>query len=412
MAPLTIQLPIQSSDAAVFGQKRCLTIACAALVGAFGLAGCGGNITANEDKLRGLLIEKWDSKYAGMPGGLTLAIITPGGEYIASTVAGVHSDAHFRGASTTKSFTAASIMLLDQRGMLNIDDPLTANIPGMTMPYVPAAPGYAIPFKSQITIRQLLEHRAGVFDVGNTNVPLSANVSYAGQRYVDWVTENQGEKHTFTLDEMVGVVARNQLSHSPPGSSFHYSNTGYSLAAKVVEQVSGKSFAQFVKDEFVVPLGLSETTFPDNGNLQSLPAPFVEGSTKFEGKYYSTTNRNVSWGVGEGNVVTTPLNLARWIRRLVNGETNLNADQVKRMRACSQTFEVHVLYGIGIECYPTDLGDGHNGAITGYLTLARHESKANVTVVAFASLLDADDLAGQSELLIETARAARALFGY
>ena len=411
MVPFAIQLPIRSADAAVFG-CRCLTIACAALVGAFSLAGCGGDITANEDKLKSLLIKKWDLKYAGLPGGLTVAIITPGGEYIASSVVGIDSDAHFRGASTTKSFTAASIMLLDQRGLLNIDDPLTANIPGRTMPYVPAGPDYAIPFKSQITIRQLLEHRAGVFDVGNTDVPLSANVPYAGQRYVDWVTENLGEQHTFTLNEMVGVVARNQLSHSPPGSSFHYSNTGYSLAAKVVEQVSGKSLAQFVKDEFVVPLGLGKTTFPDDGNLQTLPVPFFEGTTKSGGKYYPTTNRNVSWGVGEGNVIITPLNLARWIRHLVNGETSLNAGQVKRMRACSQTFEVHVLYGLGIECYPTDLGDGHNGAITGYLTLARHDSKTNVTVVAFASLLDADDLAGQSVLVIETARAARTLFGY
>lgn len=389
------------------------TIVCASLLGALGLiAGCGGDIATDQHKLNSLLSSKWNSKYAGKPGGLTLAIVTPDGEYVASTVAGVESGSHFRGASTTKSFTAASIMLLDQRGMLNIDDPLTANIPGTTKPYVPATPGYAIPFKSEITIRQLLEHRAGVFDVGNTNVPTSANAPYAGRRYVDWVTEAQGEKHTFTLDEMVGVVAQNQLSHSPPGSPFHYSNTGYSLAAKVVEQVSGKSLAQFVKDEFVVPLGLTETTFPDVGTLQDLPVPFVEGTTKFEGKYYPTTSRNVSWGVGEGNVITTPSNLARWIRRLVNGETAVNAGQVKRMRACSQTFEVHVLYGLGIECHPTDLGDGHNGAITGYLTLARHDSNANVTVVVFASLLDADDLAGQSDLLIATAREARALFGY
>ena len=66
------------------------------------------------------------------------------------------------------------------------------------------------------------------------------------------------------------------------------------------------------------------------------------------------------------------------------------------MRACSQTFQVHVVYGLGIECHPTDLGDAPNGVITGYLTLTRHESKANVTVVLFASLLDADDLASQS----------------
>ena len=376
------------------------------------LAGCGGGNQPPEVEVGNVLLGQWQARYAGAPGGLTAIMITPTHEYFASTVAGAGAGTHFRGASTTKTFTAAAIMLLDQRGALRIDDVVTGPMPGSTKPYLPATPGYDIPYKSQITIRQLLGHRAGVFDVGNNDIPANVAAPYAGRRYVDWVTETQGEDHTFTLDEMVGVVAQNQLFTDPPGQAFHYSNTGFSLLAKIVEQVSGKSFAQFVHDEFTVPNGLADTAFPDDGRVQDLPAPYFDGTTKAGGKLYPTTSRNVSWGIGEGNIVTTPANLSRWLRRLFRGEAGVDAKQVARMRECLPTGESHVAYGLGLECYPTALGQGHNGAITGYITVARHDANADVTVVVFSTLFDADDFLKQGDWLYETATKVRAVAGY
>jgi D-alanyl-D-alanine carboxypeptidase len=384
---------------------------------AFGsmLAGCGTTHTpaqSPEAKLMQVVSSQWEKFASGLPGGLTIAIITPEGEYFASTLEGATAGSHFRAASTTKTFTAASIMLLRQRGMLDIDQVLSANIPGTTRPYVPATPDYAIAHKDQITIRQLLRHRAGVFDVGNTDIPATATAPYAGRRYVDWVEDTQGEMHTFTLDELVGVVAKNNLEGGLPDAAFHYSNTGYSILAKIVEQVSGKTYAQFVHDELVVPNGLDETTFPDDGRTQDLPMPFLEGTTRVGGVLFPTTSRNVSWGVGEGNVVTTPSNLVRWMRRLLKGEVGLNAQTIASMRECEATNEIHVYYGLGLECDPPELGVGHNGAITGYLTAARHDPVTDVTVVVFATFLDADDFPTEGEMLNETARQARTALGY
>lgn len=376
------------------------------------VAGCGGSAPPPEAAIGNVLSSQWQSRYAGAPGGLTAMMITPTAEYFASTIAGAGPASHFRGASTTKSFTAAAIMLLDQRGQLKIDDFVTAPMPGNGNPYLPTTPDYAIPYKGQITIRQLLGHRSGVFDVGNIDIPRTVDAPYAGRRYVDWVEETQGDQHTFTVDEMVGVVARNQLDKGPPGQNFQYSNTGYSLLAKIVEQVSGKRFAQFLHDELVVPNGLGETTFPDDGRVQNLPTPFIEGTTKAGGNFYPTTSRNVSWGVGEGNVVTTPANLSRWMRRLLKGEAGVDARQVARMLECMPTGEAHVSYGLGIECYPRDLGHGHNGGITGYITVARHDAAADVTVVIFTTLFDVDDFQAQGEWLYETARKVRAVAGY
>ena len=377
------------------------------------MAGCGGGSQPLDVEIGRVLDSQWQARYAGVKyGGLTALLITPTGEYFASTVAGATPATHFRAASTTKTFTAAAVMLLDQRGKLNIDDVLTAAMPGGGgKPYLPATAGFAIPYKSQITIRQLLRHRAGVFDVANTDIPAGVAAPYAGRRYVVWVMESD-EDHTFTLDEMIGVVASNQLVVSAPGTTFKYSDTGYSLLAKIVEQVSGKPFAQFLQDELLVPNGLANTTFPDLGSTVGLPAPFMPGYLRQFGKDSEVTTQNVSAGIGEGNVITTTANLSRWIRRLLRGEAGVDALQVARMRECVATGDSFVAYGLGLECHPAAFGQGHNGGNAGYLTVARHEVDTDVTVVLFTTLADYDDSAGAAAWLYETIAQVRAVAGY
>jgi len=303
-------------------------------------------------------------------------------------------------------------MLLDQRGQLKIDNVLTTAMPGGSgKPYLPATPGYAIPFKSQITIRQLLQHRSGVFDVANEDIPATAQAPYAGQRYVVWVMESDGD-HTFTLDELIGVVAANQLLRDPPGTVFNYCDTGYWLLAKIVEQVSGKTLTQFVRDEFLVPNGLADTTFPELGTTQSLPAPYLDGYLLQFGKVSQVTQQNVSAGNGDGNVVTTPANISRWTRRLLRGEAGVDAKQVARMRECVPTGNFFVSYGLGLECHPAAFGWGHNGGNPGYLTVARHDIDADVTVLLFTTFADYDNTPAVTAWLYDTVTKVRAAAGY
>lgn len=77
-------------------------------------------------------------------------------------------------ASASKIFTAAAIMLLDQRGKIDIEDVLTDMIPGTDVPYLADSPNYAIPCKDRMTIRQILSHRAGIFNVFNNPIPESS----------------------------------------------------------------------------------------------------------------------------------------------------------------------------------------------------------------------------------------------
>ncbi len=101
--------------------------------------------------------------------GVLVHLVAPTGSWTASVglPPGADENSHYRIASVSKTFTAAAITLLDQQGKLRIDDKLADMIPGTDTPYLAASPNYAIPRKGEITIRELLSHRAGVFDVFN-----------------------------------------------------------------------------------------------------------------------------------------------------------------------------------------------------------------------------------------------------
>src|SRR5512137_2562022 len=113
---------------------------------------CGRSKLGQEAALQKMLAREWAaySERIGYPaaGGAVLYVSTPSGTYFASTgMENASPDIHFRIASSTKTFTAAAVMLLHQRGLLRIDDVITANIPGRSVPYVPDSASYAIPHK-------------------------------------------------------------------------------------------------------------------------------------------------------------------------------------------------------------------------------------------------------------------------
>ena len=312
-------------------------------------------LKVNLQKILDQHLASYQTKFPGKTIGLGLYVKSADGhakggssdsypnEYVSSGFPEKYGAAiHFKGASTTKSFTAAAILTLHRRGKLNIDDLITNNIPGTNEPYIPATSEYAIPYKDKITIRLLLQHRAGVFDVTNDSIPAKANAPYAGQKYVDYIMKKMGEDHTFTLPEMISVAAENHLSYFEPGDSFHYSNTGFHILALIIERVSGKRYAQFLKDEFVTPLQLNHTSFPDLGTDQVSPDPYVKGWLQYKGSLIEVDKDNVSPIVGDGNIITTPDDLVRWANALYGSNTILNADLHAQMITGIPTHEAHV----------------------------------------------------------------------
>jgi D-alanyl-D-alanine carboxypeptidase len=361
------------------------------------LSGCMTPIqtsSVQQEDLQDILDNEWQIYTSDKPnfkGGIAIQVLSPKGDYFISTGMGdsMTNEHHFRIASVTKTFTASGIMLLNQKGLLNINDKITDNIPGTNIPYVPDTLEYDIPYKDNITIRMLLMHRAGIFDLSNTNIPdneFSHNEPFVGQNYLEYI-ESQDKEHTFTFDELIGINAKNKLSYFEPGSSYHYSDTGYSLLGKIIERVSGKSYSDFIKDELLVPNNLLDTTLPTLGSDQTLPAPFVNGYIwSDENTVMDVTHSNMAPHVAEGNIISTPKDLANWGKLLFEGKAGLTKETVEMMKSGMFTENnSNSKYGLGIS-YQSETNYGHSGAHEGYLTLLSYNPETGVIYVTFANI--------------------------
>ncbi|MFA5417558.1 MAG: serine hydrolase domain-containing protein [Bacteroidales bacterium] len=349
-----------------------------------------------QSDLQTLIDDHWHRFSVGkenFPGGYALQILSPAGDYFVSTgdLSNTTNKTHFRGASTTKTFTAAAIVLLYQQGRLNLSDFVNRNIPGTTKPYLPETGEFDIPFKEKITIKSLLQHRSGVFDVTNANIPDSVDQPYAGKRYVDYIIEDLDEPfHTFTIAEMANVVAVNQLYADEPEEAYHYSNTGYGLLALIIERISGQRYDQFIEEQLLIPNGLNETSFPYLGDDIAMPAPFASSYYYFGGEQENVTEHNVSMHVAEGNIITTPEDLANWIKSLYTGRAGIENKYVQfLMMDCQPTYESHQYYGLGTTFTPF-LGYGHNGGHKAFFTSTRYDPDTDITFVIYTNVWDFD----------------------
>ncbi|MFA6281552.1 MAG: serine hydrolase domain-containing protein [Candidatus Omnitrophota bacterium] len=360
--------------------------------------GCNRSQPASiEPELSKILKNDWQEYKKDKPnftGGLVMQILSPKGEYFISTgLPDVTSAHHFRIASVTKTFTAAGIMLLQQKGLLSIDDKITDNVPGKNIPYVPDTADYDMPYKKNITIRRLLMHRAGIFDITNNDIPdneFSHNQPYVGQSYLEYM-EEKDISHTFTLDELVGVNAANHLSFFTPGTAYHYSDTGYSILGKIIERVSGKSYADFIKEELLVPNELLDTSLPFDGADQDLPTPYVKGYVWMKDKSEEVTKSNMSPHVAEGNIISTAKDLSLWGKKLFHGQAGPNKETVEIMKTGLKTDDkTDAAYGLGIG-HSSKIGYGHAGAHEGYLALLYYIPETDTTYVMFTNAWNLQD---------------------
>jgi CubicO group peptidase (beta-lactamase class C family) len=194
----------------------------------------------------------------------------------------------FHLASVSKQFTAFAIYLLAQDGKLSLDDDVRKYVPKLH------------DFGKVITIRQLLHHTSGVRDQWNL-------LALAGWRLDDEITDDDVARLLFQQTEL----------NFAPGDQFLYSNSGYTLLAMVVKQVSGKTLPEFARERIFDPLGMSHTHFQDNYGVVVKDRAYSYGRPP-DGKYqyvaltYST--------VGPSSLFSTVGDLARWDENFYTGE--------------------------------------------------------------------------------------------
>ncbi len=194
-------------------------------------------------------------------------------------------ETNFRMASVSKQFTAMGILLLEKEGKLSLDDPLTKFFTDFN-PHV----------GQQIRIRHLLTHSSGILD------------------YESLMDQNQHEQ---LLDADVLTLLKNRDSlYFKPGTQFRYSNSAYCLLALVIEHVSGRSFASFIRQQIFQPLHMTQSTIYEAGKPIANRAM---GYRKKADSFVFSDQSVTSATKGDGGVYTSLTDYHKWADALRKG---------------------------------------------------------------------------------------------
>ncbi|MEU9699947.1 serine hydrolase domain-containing protein [Streptomyces sp. NPDC047981] len=260
----------------------------------------------------------------------------------------------YRVGSITKTFVATVLLQLQAEGRLDLDDPVEKWLPGVVR-----GNGHD---GSKMTVRQLLNHTSGVYDV--TSDP-GFQQKVFGEEFL---------KHrydTWTPEQLVAVA----MTHEPtfaPGTSWSYSNTNYVLAGMVIEKVTGRPYGKEVERRILGPLKLRATSVP--GTKARMPQPSSRAFSTLSidpnaTKVYDVTELNPSLAYAAGEMISDSNDLQTFYRALLKGKLLPKAEMRELTRAVP-VGEVApgVHYGLGLMQVKLSCGKevwGHGGGIHG-----------------------------------------------
>ncbi len=351
---------------------------------------------------------------------LSLIIQTPNDKIFVSSNGeqgqAVTPNTYYRFASNTKNFTAAAILNMWEEGWLNYKAKITDPIPGSELTYVPSDADWNFPYKNQITIEQLLQHAAGVFDVDNEPLP-----GYNGLTYTEAIHKSD-PTHQFTTSEMVKVLTEKDTSFFEPGKGYHYSNTGYSILAEIIKRVyslkagTAKTYADYMTDYITgptTPVPLSKTHFPVLATDTQMPDPHLTSTILEVGGPEIYNSYNMSAQIGEGNGYGTMEEMNKYIRTLMKGQNVLKPTTIQLMQ--KNVSSANANYALGCD-YIRNIGYGHNGARLGFLNSMHYDPDHDVSVVVMIPLYDFRNGRASFDIcfnaLTDAAYAAREILGY
>jgi D-alanyl-D-alanine carboxypeptidase len=235
----------------------------------------------------------------------------------------IDPNSYFKIASIHKLYIATAIAKLDSAGSLSVDDTLSKHMPELEG---------RIEYADQITIRMLVQHRSGI-------------PNYTDDSEFDWLTPLPDG------DSVLDLVLDDPADFEPD-TEYRYSNTNYFLLERIIDKVLGYSHRQYVYDEVLAPIGLTNTFFSINDvDLDDLVSGYLYEDDE-DLKYL------------DQGMVATAADVGTFLRALNDG-TLLNDDE---QAIYSSLYEY-----------------GHDGWMPGYHSMARYHADIDTVVVQFAS---------------------------
>jgi CubicO group peptidase (beta-lactamase class C family) len=242
----------------------------------------------------------------------------------------------FRLGSITKQFTAVSILMLYERGKLDLQDDLTR--------FLPDYPTGG----RKITVEHLLTHTSGI-------------KSYTGMP--EWFPLWRKD---MSLDELI-TLFKDQPFDFEPGEEFRYNNSGYILLGAIIEKISGIKYADFIQENIFTPLGMSHSLYDVTEKI--IPGR-VSGYSRAKDGYVNAPYLSMSQPYAAGSLASSVDDLALWdaalyTDKLLKPETLALAFQSYKLKNGNETG-----YGYGwmISSYEGSPTIEHGGGINGFTT--------------------------------------------
>jgi CubicO group peptidase (beta-lactamase class C family) len=278
----------------------------------------------------------------------------------------------FEIASVSKTFTATALLILQQRGLVSVDDDIRK--------FIPELPQYA---SAPIRIADMLRHVSGLpsyFDL--KNVPMGNKTYWASE---DYPSELARQVRQFPL-------------RFPTGRKYEYNNTNFLLMAVVIERVAGKPFPRFMRDEIFAPAGMVDTFVYDSP--ASVPVHSEHPCNNALGYELKNKAWVETWGtvparhekhleVGDGAVWSNLADMARWDAAIRTNKF-LTPDTMRRVLVPSRTADGKTnAYGLGWALFMTRSGKvggfGHAGYWGGFRTDYHNDFAGDHTVVVLSN---------------------------
>lgn len=287
----------------------------------------------------------------------------------------IDMDTHFRIASISKTFTAIGLMQLWEQGKFQLDDPVNDYLKGLKVMH-------ADPHAPPITFRHMLTHTSGI---GEAPTIIDALRMLVGKdRYFI-----QSDEARLPLEELYGGLF---LTDVPAGQKWAYANHAYAILGKLVEDISGTPFPQYMIENVFEPLGMHRTDYLFSERVQ---ATFAQGYN-FKKCAFEPTPLKLRALMGAGSVFSSVNDMALYLAALMNGGANehgrvLKAQTLQKMMTSQLETDPRV-FGMGLGFWLHQFGDhlvaGHGGSLPGFISDMKVAPEDGLGVLVFTNTAD------------------------
>ena len=265
----------------------------------------------------------------------------------------------FIAGSVSKQFTAAAIALLVNDKRIALTDDVRK--------YVPELADYGKP----ITIAHLVHHTSGLRDWWQL-------VGVAGLRYDD----------TYTVQDVLDMTSRQHGLNFAPGERYLYSNTGYIVLGLIVQRVTGKTLREFAAERIFGPLQMTSSHFQDDHRLPVRGRAYAYSPAPGGGFTINVWNNDL---VGQGGLMTTVLDLAKWDENFYTGAVGgpaFLALQLQQGRLNSDSLLTYA-FGLEIGTYRGLRLVEHTGSTGGYRSVITRFPDQHTSVAILCNVSNA-----------------------